>query len=169
MASHVGAQILSQGGNAVDAAVAVGYALAVTLPKAGNIGGGGFMLIWLNKQKKSIVINYREKAPKKAYKDMFLNKDSTVNGEIVDKSYKSVGVPGTVYGLNLALKKYGTMSLRKVMKPSINLAKKGFKISHPLYKSLVKDKDLLLTSDESVKIFFDENKEPKFIGNLLVQ
>ena len=67
IASRVGAQILSQGGNAVDAAVAVGYALAVTLPKAGNIGGGGFMLIWLNKQKKSIVINYRETAPKKAY------------------------------------------------------------------------------------------------------
>ena len=169
IASRVGAQILSQGGNAVDAAVAVGYALAVTLPKAGNIGGGGFMLIWLNKQKKSIVINYRETAPKKAYKDMFLNKDLSVNGDIVDKSYKSVGVPGTVYGLNMALKKYGTMSLSKVMQPSIDLAKKGFKISHPLYKSLVKDKDLLLTSDESVKIFFDENKKPKFIGNLLVQ
>jgi gamma-glutamyltranspeptidase / glutathione hydrolase len=169
VASKVGAKILSQGGNAVDAAVAVGYALAVTLPKAGNIGGGGFMIIWLNKEKKAIVINYREKAPKLATKNMFLNADGTVNNESIDKSYKSVGIPGTVYGLNLALKKYGTLPLKVVMKPAIDLARNGVVVTNAFSKSLHNEKKLLLTSEESTKIFLNKNKEAKKPGELFVQ
>lgn len=169
IASKVGAKILQEGGNAIDAAVAVGYALAVTLPKAGNLGGGGFMLIWLNKEKKAIAINYREKAPKLASKDMFLNSDGSVNNELIDKSYKSTGVPGTVYGLNLALKKYGTLPLSVVMKPAIELAQNGFIVTNAFYKSVLKAKKLLLTSEESTKIFLNKNKEPFSIGELFIQ
>lgn len=169
IASKVGAKILSQGGNAIDAAVAVGYALSVTLPKAGNIGGGGFMMIWLNKEKKAISINYREKAPKLATKNMFLNVDGTVNNESIDKSYKSVGIPGTVYGLNLALKKYGTLPLKVIMKPSIDLARNGIIVTNAFSKSLQKEKNLLLTSEESTKIFLNKNKEAKIAGELFVQ
>ncbi|APJ03227.1 gamma-glutamyltransferase [Silvanigrella aquatica] len=169
LASGVGAKILSQGGNAIDAAVAVGYALAVTLPKAGNIGGGGFMLIWLNKEKKAIAINYREKAPKLASKDMFLNADGTVNNDVIDKGYKSAGVPGTVYGLNLAHKKYGSLPLAKVMQPSIHLARKGIVVTHALSSSIEKAKDLLLTSEESTRIFLNKNKESWKNGHILIQ
>ena len=169
IASKVGAKILGQGGNAIDAAVAVGYALAVTLPKAGNIGGGGFMIIWLNKKKKAITINYREKAPKLATKDMFLNADGSVNNESIDKSYKSVGVPGTVYGLNLALKKYGTFPLKIVMQPAIDLARNGIVVTNAFSKSLRSEKELLLTSEESTKIFLNKDKEARIPGELFVQ
>lgn len=169
IASKVGAKILSQGGNAVDAAVAVGYALAVTYPEAGNIGGGGFMMIWLNKEKKAIAINYREKAPKLATKDMFLNAKGNVNDELVDKSYLSTGVPGTVYGLNHALKKYGTLPLETVMKPAIDLAKNGFIVTHAFSNAIEDAKELLSTSAESKKIYFSSNNEAKKIGELFVQ
>jgi gamma-glutamyltranspeptidase / glutathione hydrolase len=169
IASKVGVKILAQGGNAVDAAVAVGYALAVTLPKAGNIGGGGFMMIWLNNEKKAIAINYREKAPKLASKNMFLNADGSINNDSIDKSYKSVGVPGTVYGLNFALKKYGTLPLKVVMKPAIDLARKGIIVTNAFSKSLIRDKKLLLTSEESTKIFLNKNKEAWIPGETFIQ
>jgi len=125
LASEVGVQILRQGGNAVDAAVAVGYALAVVHPCCGNIGGGGFMLIHLANGK-NIFLNFREKAPLAANAKMYLNK----NGDLIpDKStegYLAVGVPGTVMGFELALKKYGTMTRQQVMAPAIALAEKGF-------------------------------------------
>ncbi|WP_186646928.1 gamma-glutamyltransferase [Fluviispira vulneris] len=169
IASEIGAQILKQGGNAVDAAVAVGYALAVTLPKAGNIGGGGFMLIWLNKEKKAIVINYREKAPLAAHKNMFLDKDGKVDEEEITASYNGAGVPGTVYGLNSALQKYGTMPLKKVMAPAIQLARNGILVTHALSKSLAENKKHLQKSEESTKIFFNKDKEPYKPGDILYQ
>ena len=169
IASKVGAKILSQGGNAIDAAVAVGYALAVTFPEAGNIGGGGFMMIWLNKEKKAIAINYREKAPKLATRDMFLNKKGNVNDDLIDKSHLSSGVPGTVYGLNYALKKYGSLPLTIVMKPAIDLARNGFPVTHAFSNSIEESKDLLLTSSESKKIYFNSNDEARKTGELFIQ
>ncbi|MCH1930545.1 gamma-glutamyltransferase [Shewanella sp. A25] len=136
VASHVGVEILKQGGNAVDAAVAVAFSLAVTLPRAGNIGGGGFMLVHLAKDNKTIAIDYREMAPSHAKKDMFLDE----NGDAVEKLSRehglAVGVPGTVMGMNLALEKYGTMSLAQVMAPAIKLAEQGFSVTPDLAVSL---------------------------------
>ena len=124
-ASDVGAAILSEGGNAIDAAVAVGYALAVTHPCCGNIGGGGFMTIHLSAGKDTF-INFREKAPLAARADMFLD----AAGNPVDvksrDGYLAVGVPGTVMGLETALEKYGTLPRAKVLAPAILLARQGF-------------------------------------------
>lgn len=124
-ASQVGLQVLKRGGNAVDAAVAVGYALAVTDPCCGNIGGGGFMLIHLANGKKTF-INFREKAPLKASKNMYLDKQGKVISNLSKKGYLAVAVPGTVKGLEQALSEYGTMTRATVMAPAIELAEKGF-------------------------------------------
>ena len=130
-AVEAGLEILKKGGNAVDAAVAVAYALAVTHPQAGNIGGGGFMLIKMA-DGRQIAIDYRETAPAKSLRDMYLDE----NGDVIP--YKSVfgglavGVPGTVAGMQMALDEYGTLSRKKVMKPAIKLAQKGFKVSYQL-------------------------------------
>lgn len=129
LASEVGAEILRQGGNAVDAAVAVGFALAVVLPNAGNLGGGGFMLIHDAKTGASVALDFREIAPAKASRDMYLD----ANGKVIEgKSTRSpyaVGIPGTVAGLTEALAEHGTMKLSDVIAPAIKLANEGFKVS----------------------------------------
>ena len=109
-ASKVGVEILKKGGNAVDAAVAVGFALAVTYPSAGNLGGGGFMVIHLA-DGKNITIDYREKAPLSAHRDMYLNEAREFVPELSQFGTTSAGVPGSVAGLIYALEKYGTLSL----------------------------------------------------------
>lgn len=111
LASMAGKQILQEGGNAVDAAVATGYALAVVHPCCGNLGGGGFMVIHLEPNK-NIFINFREKAPAAIQPILFYNKKGQVDLEKAQSSFLTVGVPGTVMGLNAALKKYGTMTLK---------------------------------------------------------
>ncbi|MCF6767057.1 gamma-glutamyltransferase [Thiotrichales bacterium 19S11-10] len=170
IASEVGAAILAKGGNAVDAAVAVGFALAVTLPKAGNLGGGGFMIIWLNDHKKAVAINYREVAPLKASKDMFLNDKGNVDIEKITGTYKASGVPGTVKGLVYAQKKYGVLSLKQVMAPAINLAKYGIIVTYSLAESLDLAKPWLSTHAETRKVYFDPKTEkPYRVGDLLVQ
>src|SRR5580692_2241122 len=124
-ASEVGAAILRQGGNAVDAAVAVGYALAVTHPCCGNLGGGGFMTIHLADARNTF-LNFREKAPLAARADMYLDAHGNV---ISDKSlagYLAVGVPGTVMGLETAREKFGTLPRATLIAPSIRLAEEGF-------------------------------------------
>ena len=103
IASSVGAEILRKGGNAIDAAVATGYALAVTLPQAGNLGGGGFMLIYLAEENRTVAIDYREMAPVAAHRDLFLNKQGEVDEQLSRFSHRSAGVPGTVAGLNHVL------------------------------------------------------------------
>ena len=103
LATEVGLEILKQGGNAVDAAVAVGFSLAVVLPRAGNLGGGGFMITYNAESEATETINYREMAPKNASRDMYLNADGSVNNAKFNASYHSVGVPGTVAGLASAL------------------------------------------------------------------
>ena len=156
-ASRIGADILKQGGNAVDAAVAIGFALAVTLPKAGNLGGGGFMVIWLNRQKKAIAINYREKAPLAASADMYLNDKGKVDRQKISGSWLASGVPGTVAGLVLAEKSYGKLTLKQVVAPAIKLARDGFIINYPLYQSLLEAKQWLSHSPETLKVFFKKD------------
>ncbi|MGE5437923.1 MAG: gamma-glutamyltransferase [Syntrophothermus sp.] len=134
LASKVGLHILKQGGNAVDAAVAVGFALAVTYPAAGNIGGGGFMVIH-TKDGKDITIDYREKAPLTAFKDMYLDKEGNVIPGMSENGVTSAGVPGSVAGLIYALEKYGTMKLADIIQPAINLATDGFPLDFRLAQS----------------------------------
>ena len=129
MASQVGAEILRNGGNAVDAAVATALALAVVLPRAGNLGGGGFMLIYSKDLQKTVAIDYREMAPAKASRDMFLDNKGNYDRKKAQFSLLSAGVPGTVAGLYHALQKYGTLSWDKVLEPAINLAENGFVVS----------------------------------------
>src|SRR5208337_2034078 len=131
LASQAGVEILKRGGNAVDAAVATAFALAVVEPAAGNIGGGGFMLVRLASGK-STFFDYREVAPGKATRDMYIKPDGKLDEQASVIGYRSVAVPGTVAGLALALKTHGTMKLADVMQPAIRLAEQGFPVSEKL-------------------------------------
>src|SRR2546429_6776617 len=128
IAARIGADILRQGGNAVDAAVATGFALAVTYPRAGNIGGGGFMVIHLADRNQDIAIDFRETAPAATTRDIFLGADGKPDNAKSRDSVLGIGVPGTVPGLALALEKYGSghFTLAQLLKPSIELARDGF-------------------------------------------
>ncbi len=130
IAAKVGADILAQGGNAVDAAVATAFALAVTYPRAGNIGGGGFMLVHMRDEGKTVAIDYRETAPAAATHDMYLDDEGNVDVNAIRHSHKSAGVPGTVAGLLHAHEKYGALSRKKVMAPAIRLADKGYALPY---------------------------------------
>ena len=157
LATQVGLEILKKGGNAVDAAVGVGFALAVVLPRAGNLGGGGFMLIHDSDTKETKAINYREMAPGTSSREMYLDEEGNVDSDKFNKSYHSVGVPGTVAGMTLALEKYGTMSLKEVIAPAIALAENGFPVTNDLALALKKYEKRLKASHASQEIFFKEN------------
>ncbi len=169
IASQIGADILKQGGNAVDAAVAVGYALAVTLPRAGNIGGGGFMLVHLAEQKKTIAIDYRETAPGKAHKDIFLDEHGNAVNKLSREHGLAVGVPGTVMGMELALTKYGTMSLKQVIAPAISLAKDGIVVTSDLSNSLSGLKSRIAQWPSSAKIFYRPDGSDFQVNDILKQ
>ncbi|WP_279378912.1 gamma-glutamyltransferase [Psychrobacter sp. JCM 18903] len=128
LASDIGLKILKDGGNAVDAGVAVGFALAVTLPRAGNIGGGGFMMIYDAKQGKTVALDYREKAPSAATRDMYLDEDGNAVSDLSRYHGLAVGVPGTVAGLLKALEEHGTMSRGQVMAPALHWLKMVLKL-----------------------------------------
>lgn len=166
LASQAGLDILKAGGNAVDAAVAVGYALAVVHPCCGNLGGGGFMLIHFN-HGKNLVIDFRETAPAAIQSQLFLNSKGQVDPQLAEKSYLSVGVPGTVMGLNTALEKYGTMPLAKVMAPAIRLAAQGFILNNDDMQILKKISDL--KPQANVARIFLKNHQPYQSGDRLVQ
>ncbi len=166
-ACDAGIEILQAGGNAVDAAVAVSYALAVSHPQAGNIGGGGFMLIQMA-DGQSVAIDFREMAPGNATRDMFLDDSGKV---VPGKSVKgglAVGVPGTVAGLQLALDKYGSLSRKKVMKPAIRIAQKGFEIPYHLAYSFGWLNQSAAGFDETRRIFC-RNGELYMPGDLFKQ
>lgn len=165
IASRVGRDILKQGGNAVDAAVAVAYALTVTLPRGCGLGGGGFMMIWLHDKQKAIAIDYRETAPSAATANMYLDDNGQVVRDKITDSVLSSGVPGTVAGLNLALRKYGTMSLRQVMQPAILLAEKGFKVTPGLERALHMNEKRLIKSEATRRLFFKRHLQPYKIGD----
>ncbi|MBN8571814.1 MAG: gamma-glutamyltransferase [Ignavibacteria bacterium] len=151
-ASQVGIEILKKGGNAIDAAVAVGFTLAVTYPGAGNIGGGGFMLIHL-KDGRNISIDYREKAPISAYKDMYLDSNGNVVEGLSTIGHLAGGVPGSVAGLLYALEKYGTMSRQEVMQYAIDYAENGFKIHKRLAENLNSQQTAFAKFPSTMEIF----------------
>ena len=168
IASEVGAKILGRGGNAVDAAVAVAFALAVTYPTAGNIGGGGFMVIHDATTGKDVAIDYREKAPTRAERDMYLNEDGDVVAGLSTKGHLGVAVPGTTAGLLLALERYGTLGRATVMAPAIRLAAEGFPVSFHLSQSLGRAVERLGRHAESRRIFL-RNGHPFEEGEILTQ
>lgn len=168
LASQAGADILKAGGNAVDAAVAVGYAQAVVNPCCGNIGGGGFMTLHLA-DGKNIFINFRETAPASASADMYLDKDGNLIKDASLYGYLAAGVPGTVKGLDYALEKYGTMKREQVMAPAIKLARDGFILTRA-------DTDVLDTTTarfkqdpEAARIFLKPDGSAFQPGDRLIQ
>lgn len=165
-ASSVGLQVLQDGGNAIDAAVAVGYALAVTDPCCGNLGGGGFMLIHLADGTESF-LNFRETAPLKADSQMYLDEQGELRKNSSTDGYLAVGVPGTVKGLNYALDQYGTMDLKKVIKPAIALAESGFVLQSGDVEILAAGQEKLLQPNVA-KIFLPEGKTSQ-VGDVLIQ
>lgn len=167
IASEVGVEILKKGGNAIDAAVAVGFALAVTYPSAGNIGGGGFMIIHLN-DGRSTSIDFREKAPMNSHEKMFLDSLGNFLPNLSQEGVTSAGVPGSVAGLIFALEKYGTLSLKEVIKPAIKLAKEGFILDYRLAQSINYYYQDFLKIPSSAKIF-TVNGKPFEEGDLFIQ
>ena len=167
LATRVGVDVLKDGGNAVDAAVAVGYALAVVYPAAGNIGGGGFMTIQLADGRKTF-LDFREKAPLAATANMYLDKDGNVVKGASTYGHLAVGVPGTVSGMEYALHKYGTMKRQAVIAPAIKYARDGFVLDQG-------DIDMFLTSTEDFKkdpasaAIFLNHGAPFQVGQKIVQ
>src|SRR5882757_8067963 len=157
LASRAGVEILQKGGNAVDAAVATAFALAVVEPSAGNIGGGGFMLVRMADGRSSF-LDYREVAPGKATPEMYIKPDGKLDEVASVIGYKSVAVPGTVAGLELALKTYGKMKLADVMAPAIRLAENGFAVSEKLEREFREHKAALEPFAMSRRIFLNDGK-----------
>lgn len=168
LASHVGLDILKRGGNAVDAAVGVAFALAVVLPNAGNIGGGGFLIFHDAKTGENFALDFREVAPKYANKDMFLDKQGNIVQGKSTYSHVSIGVPGTVAGMEYALNKWGSLSLSDVLSPSIKFAENGFTVDSTLGKILSIEQENLRKWQSTKEIFFKNNK-PLQEGDVLIQ
>jgi len=162
--TDAGYQILKQGGNAIDAAVAVGFALAVTLPRAGNLGGGGFMLIYSADSQEVSAIDYRSAAPVAATSEMYLTESGVVRfGHLVN------AVPGSVAGLIKAHKEHGKLSLKEVLRPAIQLARKGFPVSYDLNYVLDWGKDSMLANNASKKKFYNPKDKPLPVASILKQ
>ena len=167
LSSNIGIEILNKGGNAVDAAVAVGFSLAVTLPRAGNLGGGGFMLVYIKEKEEIFYIDYRSKSPlNSSIQNIFdLAKDKKFQvddftDDMFDKTrygYKAPAIPGTVAGLLEAHTKFGKLSLKEVLEPVIKQASQGIKVSYDLHKVL-EDTPQLKEDPESLRIYFKNNK-----------
>jgi len=169
VATRVGVQILQAGGNAIDAAVAVGFALAVTLPRAGNLGGGGFMLIHHAVGNTTHALDYREIAPAAATPDMFLGDNGKIDKRAARFSHRSAGVPGTVAGLTRALAAFGSMPLAQVMAPAIRLARDGITVTRDLADSLRTRAKRLKAHAGAARIFFKDDGSAFAAGERLVQ
>src|SRR5450631_1019800 len=169
--AQIGADILRQGGNAVDAAVATGFALAVTYPRAGNIGGGGFMIIHSTDRHEDVAIDYRETAPAATTRDIFLGADGQPDIAKSRDSALSIGVPGTVAGLALALEKYGSgqFTLADLLKPAIELARGGFVIADDMADTLPGIRQRLARWPASARIFSRADGTSLREGDTLVQ
>ncbi len=162
LSSEVGIEIIKKGGNAIDAAVAVGFSLAVTLPRAGNLGGGGFMLVYLKDKNEIIAIDYRGQAPSKLKTNEIFgielpNEYGDADRDIVRYGYKASTIPGTVSGLLLAHSQFGKLPLSEVMKPAINQAINGINVTFDLEQAIASAPQLSW-DDESRRIFFNEGK-----------
>ncbi|GAB1717829.1 MAG: gamma-glutamyltransferase 1, Threonine peptidase, MEROPS family T03 [Nitrobacter sp.] len=171
LAARIGADVLARGGNAVDAAVATGFAMAVTYPRAGNIGGGGFMVIHLADRNRDIAIDYRETAPRATTRDIFLGADGKPEPARSRDSALGIGVPGTVAGLALALDQYGSgqFTLADLLGPAIALARDGFKIADDTADTLPPSRRRLARWPSSMTIFSRPDGSPLREGDLLVQ
>ena len=168
--SKIGAKILGAGGNAVDAAVAVGFSLATTLPRAGNLGGGGFMLIYIKDKKELFSIDYRSRSSLNSnLEDLFGSKlpqqIQENDYDLTKYDYKASAVPGTVYGLLEAHEKFGVLPLSEVLQPVIDQAKEGIIVSYDLHNA-IRSTDQLMQDLESKKIYFKDNK-PLPIGSVM--
>ena len=169
LATRAGLDVLKEGGNAIDAAVTVGFALAVVLPSAGNIGGGGFMVAHLDDSRRDIAIDYREKAPNAATRDMYLGPDGEPDANLSQFSWLASGVPGSVAGMLHALEKYGTISRERALRPAIDLAEYGFHVDAYLHRSLVSVKRRMESCPASMAAFYKPGGEPYEEGELFVQ
>jgi gamma-glutamyltranspeptidase / glutathione hydrolase len=167
LASDIGVEILKQGGNAVDAAVAVGYALAVTNPCCGNIGGGGFATLHMANGR-DVFLNFREKAPQASTEKMFLDPSGNVVPDLSLKGYLAVGVPGSVLGLDTLLQKYGTMKREVVMAPAIKLAEEGFALNQGDVNILAAATKDFAMQPNVMAIFLHDGK-PWNVGEIFVQ
>jgi gamma-glutamyltranspeptidase/glutathione hydrolase len=165
IAADVGVSVLQKGGNAVDAAVAVGFAMAVTHPFAGNLGGGGYMLIRMA-DGRTTFIDFRERAPEKASRNMYLDANGALTKDSIE-GWRSSGVPGTVRGFEIAVSKYGKKTWVENMAPAVDLASKGFPVSYALAQGLKGSRDLA-KSPESRRIF-QKNGAFYDVGETLVQ
>ena len=161
-ASDVGLAVLKRGGNAVDAAVATALALAVTFPEAGNIGGGGFMMIWPGGGQEPVCVDCRETAPAAATRDMFVD-DSDQH------SHKTVGVPGTVRGLALAHKRFGKLPWKELVLPAVALAEQGFAVDEAVAKGLNAIAAKSITGAEFRRVYQKAGGSPLATGDRLVQ
>lgn len=168
-ASRVALEVLKDGGNAVDAAVTAGFALAVTQPRSGNIGGGGFMLFAPGDGGPVTAIDYRETAPAAATRTMFQDADGNVVPERSRFSHLASGVPGTVAGLAMALEKYGTISLAQALAPAITLAREGFEVPHRFTEGLEQAHDRLTPWPATRATFYDDDGQPPQPGDVFRQ
>ncbi|MCC6887092.1 MAG: gamma-glutamyltransferase [Hyphomicrobiales bacterium] len=173
-AARIGIAVLERGGNAIDAAVATGFALAVTYPRAGNIGGGGYMIIHLGERQRgarSIAIDYRESAPAAATRDMFLDEKGNADPRRSRDSALAIGVPGTVAGLAMAHQRFGSgrLTLGELMAPAIALARDGFPVEDDIADSLPRARNRLARWPSSAKIFLRPDGTVLQPGDLLVQ
>ena len=167
LATDIGMKVLEEGGNAIDAAVAVAFALAVVNPSAGNLGGGGFMLLHLAESNETFSVDYRERAPMKSFEKMFQDNSGKVVRGLSLSSILASGVPGTVSGMFYVAEHYGTVKIENLIKPSIELAKKGFALSDFQAKNLNKYKKKFSKDKEAKKIFTKANGFSE--GDILVQ
>lgn len=167
-ADRIGEDVLKKGGNAVDAAVAVGYALAVVHPAAGNIGGGGFAVVFMA-DGTATTLDFREKAPLKATRDMYLDKDGNVLPEASTRGHKAAGVPGTVAGMSALLEKYGTMKLADLIAPAVKLAEEGYVINARQEGTFAEHADTFKKYPASRKYFLKPDGSSYKRGDVLVQ
>lgn len=168
-AAQVGADVLADGGNAVDAAVAVGFSLAVTTPRAGNLGGGGFMLIHDAESGETVAIDYREMAPLRATRDMYLDDNGDVDPQRSRFSHLAAGVPGTVAGLYMAHEKYGKLPWRRLLQPAIRQARDGIVVSYTLSQLLKSRRERMCRNEASCSYFFKRGGAPYEPGEVLRQ
>ena len=169
LAGQVGLAVLQQGGNATDAAVAVGFALAVTLPQAGNLGGGGFLLVHDNGKKQSEALDFRETAPAVVGRDFYLNEQGEVDETRLRHHHQAAGVPGTVAGLALAHARHGRLPWRQLVEPAVRLAEQGFPVSPELARSLREARERMTPWPASMKAFFKSDGSAYQPGETLTE
>ena len=169
LATEIGVEVLKNGGNAVDAAVSVAFALAVTLPRAGNLGGGGFMVVHHAESGETVAIDYREMSGAAASRDMYLDEQGEADSAKSRYSGLAVGVPGTVAGMAEALERFGTISLADALAPAIELAESGIEVTEGLSDSLKALTERLQKWPSSMAIFYKDGGAPYEPGETLVQ